>query len=218
MSDCFVVVKGFGDVVPGTDNMTDSASQWKMIGAAVYIVFGMAIMSMAFNLIQEEIVSKFVWLGEKLGIIDKQKDEDEDDKEPEVSPPAAGGGAAPPPNAVGIKPPPNAVPAYTQAMKPNPMPYGPTAPMKPSNPATYLPPPGAGVRQPNTEPYIGQLFAATKQPPVYEAGRQGAGGDKATHSAFPLTTLNPGKGGADRAMGNEADMSLTKRVPAATYK
>jgi len=49
-----------------------------MVGTAAYMVLGMAILSMAFSLIQEEIVTKFRWLGEKLGII-KKDDEEEDE-------------------------------------------------------------------------------------------------------------------------------------------
>lgn len=73
---CFITIAtiGFGDVVPGSAKFGGAGDQWKTIGATVYIVFGMAMMSMAFNLIQEEIVSKFTWIAEKLGILEKQKD------------------------------------------------------------------------------------------------------------------------------------------------
>lgn len=66
---CFITIStiGFGDVVPGTDNINSATGQLTMIGAALYLIFGMAIMSMAFNLIQEEMVSKFIWISEKLG-------------------------------------------------------------------------------------------------------------------------------------------------------
>ena len=51
---CFITIStiGFGDVVPGTSGFQTSADSWKMVAASGYIVFGMAIMSMAFNLIQ----------------------------------------------------------------------------------------------------------------------------------------------------------------------
>ena len=51
---CFVTIStiGFGDLVPGSDGLQTTADNLKMIAAAAYIVFGMAIMSMAFNLIQ----------------------------------------------------------------------------------------------------------------------------------------------------------------------
>jgi len=80
---CFVTIStiGFGDVVPGSSNFDTTVGQLKMIVAAVYMVFGMALLSMAFNLIQEEMVGKFKWLGTKLGII-KKDDDDEDDFDP----------------------------------------------------------------------------------------------------------------------------------------
>lgn len=58
---CFVTIStiGFGDVVPGSAEFENAADQWKMVGAAVYMLFGMAILSMCFSLIQEEIVAKF---------------------------------------------------------------------------------------------------------------------------------------------------------------
>ncbi len=82
---CFVTIStiGFGDVVPGASNFENANDQWKMIGAAVYMLFGMAILSMCFSLIQEEIVAKFRWVGEKIGIIEKEKTGEEDDDEDE---------------------------------------------------------------------------------------------------------------------------------------
>jgi potassium channel subfamily K protein len=82
---CFITIStiGFGDYVPGySNNAADSGAQLKMVGAAVYIVFGMALMSMAFNLIQEEMVGKFKWVGQKMGLV-KRDDEDEDEEEEE---------------------------------------------------------------------------------------------------------------------------------------
>ena len=78
---CFVTIStiGFGDVVPGSENFDTTVGQLKMLVAAVYMMFGMALLSMSFNLIQEEMVGKFKWLGIKLGIIKKDDDEDDDD-------------------------------------------------------------------------------------------------------------------------------------------
>ena len=80
---CFVTIStiGFGDVVPGSAHFEKQEDQLKMIGAAVYMLFGMAILSMCFSLIQEEIVAKFRWVGEKIGIIEKEKTEEEEDEE-----------------------------------------------------------------------------------------------------------------------------------------
>lgn len=39
----------------------------------------MAILAMCFDLMQEEIIAKFTWLGKKLGIIDKEADDEEEE-------------------------------------------------------------------------------------------------------------------------------------------
>ena len=58
-----------------------------MIGATVYLFFGMALMSMSFNLIQEEIVIKFAWLAEKLGVGEKATDAGaEEEMDPKTAP------------------------------------------------------------------------------------------------------------------------------------
>jgi len=51
---CFITIStiGFGDLVPGSEGFQTTTDNLKMIAAAAYIVFGMAIMSMAFSLIQ----------------------------------------------------------------------------------------------------------------------------------------------------------------------
>ena len=50
----------------------------KLILGAIYVLFGMAILAMCFDLMQEEIVAKFRWIGRKIGIIEKD-DEIEDE-------------------------------------------------------------------------------------------------------------------------------------------
>ncbi|CAD5115160.1 unnamed protein product [Dimorphilus gyrociliatus] len=78
---CFVTIStiGFGDVVPGSANFENAEDQYKMVLSAIYMLFGMAILSMCFSLIQEEIVAKFKWVGEKMGLL--EKDEDQEDTE-----------------------------------------------------------------------------------------------------------------------------------------
>ena len=73
---CFITLStiGFGDVVPGTDFENPQAQAQLMIGA-VYVLFGMAILSMCFSLMQDEILAKARWIGQKLGIIDKESEE-----------------------------------------------------------------------------------------------------------------------------------------------
>jgi potassium channel subfamily K protein len=78
---CFVTVStiGFGDVVPGSTQFKEGSDYPKLLLSACYMVFGMAIISMCFSLIQDEIASKFTWLGQKIGLI-KKKDEDEEEE------------------------------------------------------------------------------------------------------------------------------------------
>ncbi|CAF2373095.1 unnamed protein product [Rotaria sp. Silwood2] len=73
---CFITLAtiGFGDFVPG-QRKDDANSSAKLLLGAIYALFGMAILAMCFDLMQEEIVAKFRWIGTKLGIIDKD-DED----------------------------------------------------------------------------------------------------------------------------------------------
>ncbi|XP_071116101.1 potassium channel subfamily K member 18-like [Haliotis cracherodii] len=69
---CFITLStiGFGDVVPGTD-FENPQAQAQLILGAIYVLFGMAILSMCFSLMQDEIIAKCKWVGEKLGILDK---------------------------------------------------------------------------------------------------------------------------------------------------
>lgn len=71
---CFITLAtiGFGDVVPGTDFDNPTATVQMILGG-IYILFGMAIISMCFSLMQDEIIAKCKWVGEKLGIIDKDE-------------------------------------------------------------------------------------------------------------------------------------------------
>lgn len=62
---------GFGDIVPDT-GIQDTNSQFKIVGTAIYMVIGMATLSMAFNLMQEEVVEKLNWLGEKVKSLKKE--------------------------------------------------------------------------------------------------------------------------------------------------
>ncbi|CAF1106217.1 unnamed protein product [Adineta steineri] len=72
---CFITLStiGFGDFVPG-QRKDDPHASAKLILGAIYVLFGMAILAMCFDLMQEEIVAKFRWLGTKVGIIEKEED------------------------------------------------------------------------------------------------------------------------------------------------
>ena len=81
----FVTVStiGFGDYSPGTSKLANTSGQLQLLMGAVYMVFGLALLSMCFSLIQEEIATKFKWAGEKLGLVAKDADGESDDEEEE---------------------------------------------------------------------------------------------------------------------------------------
>ncbi|RNA30940.1 T family of potassium channels 7-like [Brachionus plicatilis] len=78
---CFITLStiGFGDYVPGQKE-DDQNATFKLITGCIYLLIGMAILAMCFDLMQEEIIAKFTWLGKKLGIVDKEEDEEETDE------------------------------------------------------------------------------------------------------------------------------------------
>uniref|UniRef100_A0A183DDJ3 Sulfate exporter family transporter n=1 Tax=Gongylonema pulchrum TaxID=637853 RepID=A0A183DDJ3_9BILA len=46
-------------------------SQEKLIVCALYLLFGMALIAMCFKLMQDDVVQKARWLGQKIGILGK---------------------------------------------------------------------------------------------------------------------------------------------------
>ena len=60
-------------VVPGTDFGSSQAQAQLMLGS-IYVLFGMAILSMCFSLMQDEIIAKVRWIGQKVGLLDKNDD------------------------------------------------------------------------------------------------------------------------------------------------
>ncbi len=58
-----------GDLVPGK-SITSTQVEGKLIICALYVLLGLSLMAMCFNLMQEEVRAKFRRLGNKLGIID----------------------------------------------------------------------------------------------------------------------------------------------------
>ena len=71
---CFITLStiGFGDFVPGS-NSGSFDNQEKMIICSVYLIFGLSMIAMCFNLMQEEVRAKFRWLGQKIGIIEEKE-------------------------------------------------------------------------------------------------------------------------------------------------
>lgn len=76
---CFITLStiGFGDVTPGRD-FTDPMANARLIIGTVYSLFGMAILSMCFTLMQEEMTAKFRWIGQKMGVVEDEFDDLED--------------------------------------------------------------------------------------------------------------------------------------------
>ena len=72
---CFITLStiGFGDIVPGTD-MAHWSSHSKLVSCSLWLAFGLSLLAMCFNLMQEEVKEKCKWLGKKLGLL---KDDNE---------------------------------------------------------------------------------------------------------------------------------------------
>lgn len=67
---CFVTLStiGFGDLVPGDSVVTDEGTQEKLVICSLYLLAGMALIAMCFNLVQEEVVFKLRKIGRSLGL------------------------------------------------------------------------------------------------------------------------------------------------------
>ncbi len=61
---------GFGDFVPGKNTLSTD-KYGKFILCAVYLILGMMIMSMCIKLLQTEVVIKLIWLGKRMGIVER---------------------------------------------------------------------------------------------------------------------------------------------------
>ncbi|CAF1296485.1 unnamed protein product [Rotaria sordida] len=77
---CYITLAtiGFGDYVPGITS--GSTSGLRFLLASLYILFGLAILAMCFDLIKEGIVDKFRWFANKLGIIANDEDQIDEDR------------------------------------------------------------------------------------------------------------------------------------------
>ncbi|GAB1599330.1 potassium channel subfamily K member 18-like [Argonauta hians] len=69
---CFVTLStiGFGDFVPGSDVDSWSSAEKQAI-CTLYLLFGLAMIAMSFNLMQQEVKLKFIDLGRRIGLIDE---------------------------------------------------------------------------------------------------------------------------------------------------
>lgn len=71
---CFVTLStiGFGDYVPGT-SLDAWASQAKLVLCALYLLVGLALLAMCFDLMQEQAKSQLRNLGRRLRLISSQE-------------------------------------------------------------------------------------------------------------------------------------------------
>lgn len=79
---CFITIAtiGFGDVVP---SVTNPGEQYVLLGTALYMLFGMATLSMCFTLVQDQMAAKFRLFGEKFGIFVRNlKNGDQGEQDP----------------------------------------------------------------------------------------------------------------------------------------
>jgi len=74
---CFVTLStiGFGDLVPGASVVGNSGSEGKLVICSLYLLAGMALLAMCFNLMQEEVIHKLRMFGRKIGIINDCEDD-----------------------------------------------------------------------------------------------------------------------------------------------
>lgn len=68
---CFISLSttGFGDYVPGDSFNSSSGVELSLIFCSMYLIIGMALIAMCFNLMQEEVIAKMRRCGQILGCI-----------------------------------------------------------------------------------------------------------------------------------------------------
>lgn len=76
---CFITLTtiGFGDMVPGTAVLSEDA-QLALGLCSLYLLFGMALLAMSFNLVQEEVTKSMTSIGRRIGILSEDDDDDDD--------------------------------------------------------------------------------------------------------------------------------------------
>jgi hypothetical protein len=83
--NCFIILKkGLGDFVPG-QSPDDQLSYYKLAFAIVYVVIGIAVIAMCFDLAQKELLDKYLWVKKKFfgGCSSSEPEEEEESLEEE---------------------------------------------------------------------------------------------------------------------------------------
>ncbi|RZC36748.1 uncharacterized protein BDFB_006922 [Asbolus verrucosus] len=80
---CFITLTtiGFGDLVPakGVNQNDGNRATVSIALCSLYLLFGIALLAMSFNLVQEEVIAKVKNVAKTLGIIKKDDEDSEDD-------------------------------------------------------------------------------------------------------------------------------------------
>ena len=74
---CFITLTtiGFGDLTPDQKNAADGEQRIAL--CSLYLLFGIAMIAMSFNLLQEEVINSVKSLGRMCGIIRDNEDEED---------------------------------------------------------------------------------------------------------------------------------------------
>lgn len=68
--------------MPG-QNLTDPDRNIKLVFGITYILFGLGVLAMSFDLVERELIEKFIWLGKMIGLI-KHEDVDDDNDNDDI--------------------------------------------------------------------------------------------------------------------------------------
>lgn len=76
---CFITLTtiGFGDFVPAQRVNKSNAAEVSIALCSLYLLFGIALLAMSFNLVQEEVISNVKSVARNLGIIKDESDDDD---------------------------------------------------------------------------------------------------------------------------------------------
>ncbi|XP_057664215.1 uncharacterized protein LOC130898746 isoform X1 [Diorhabda carinulata] len=78
---CFITLTtiGFGDLVPAKEVSRSDKATISIALCSLYLLFGISLLAMSFNLVQEEVIANVKSVAKKLGIIKSDSDDEEDD-------------------------------------------------------------------------------------------------------------------------------------------